>query len=398
MSLSTEQTFFSLPLWRLAFRPFFLLATIFSVVAISWWAVYWWSPFEWQPYGGPIWWHGHEMLFGFVAAIVVGFLLTAVKNWTGVAGINGPLLIALAACWLLGRLLIAFGSHLPVAVVIGGDNLFLPAAAAAMAYPVIKVRQWRNLVFVPILLVLALLNALSHWALFMDRAPLAITALHGAIMLFVLVVTIIGGRVIPLFTANKLGINKSPVNKWLELFSIAPLIVLLVLAVQGFANASQAVMLPLCGVALVAHSWRFSRWGVQHCRHIPLLWSLHLSYAFIPVGLLALLLYSAGYLADQSVALHCFTVGALGSMILAMISRVTLGHTGRAMQLPKWMALAFVLVLVSALLRVIIPTGAPQWSHWGVAGAAVSWVTAYGIFVYYYSPMLLSARADGRPG
>lgn len=386
------------PLWRLAFRPFFLLATIFSIVAMSWWAYFWWSPFDWQPYGGPIWWHGHEMLLGFVAAIVVGFLLTAVQNWTAVPGIKGWPLIMLVLSWLLGRLLIAFGAALPAMIVAVADGLFLVAAAVAMAYPVIRAKQWRNLIFVPILLALAILNSYSHWALQMDRPLQASAALHAVIMVFTLVVTIISGRIIPFFTANKLGIKKPDPNKWLEFFSIAPLAILVVVAAFGFNTIPLGLMICLCTVAIVAHSWRFSRWGIQHCWGVPLLWSLQLSYVFIPLGLLALLLNSVGYLDNQSAALHCFTVGALASMILAMISRVTLGHTGRAMQPPKFMVLGFVLILLSALLRVIIPGWFPQWSHWGIAAAAIAWLIAYGLFVYYYAPMLWSARVDDRPG
>ena len=143
------------PIWRLAFRPLFLGGTLFSVIAMAWWTHFWLQPLNWQPHGGPIWWHGHEMQFGFGAAIVVGFLLTAVATWTGVTGLRGKPLVALALTWLLGRLLLAFGMGFPAWLIAVVDVAYPVLASIAMAYPVIKVKQWRNIMFVPILLILA---------------------------------------------------------------------------------------------------------------------------------------------------------------------------------------------------------------------------------------------------
>lgn len=387
-----------LPVWQLAFRPLFLAGTIFSLLAIAWWAYFWWSPFLWQPYGNPVWWHGHEMLFGFVAAIVLGFLLTAIQNWTGVPGISGWPLIALFLSWLLGRLLIAFGAGLPEVIVMIGDSLFLLGGLIAVARPIFMVRQWRNLVFVPVLLLLLIFNLISHRALLLDKPLQATAALHGAIMLFTLVVTIIGGRVIPFFTANRLGLKKPEIKLWLELVCIGSIVIMVAMAVLGFQNVPALLMAVFCILAALAHGWRFCLWQFWRCWQIPLLWSLHLSYLFIPLGLLMLALSSVGYLDSRSAGLHCFTVGAMGSMILAMISRVTLGHTGRPLQPPRAMTLAFVLILVAAIIRVVVPGWLPQWGQWGFALASVAWLISYGLFVFFYGPMLYSVRADGRPG
>ena len=173
---------------------------------------------------------------------------------------------------------------------------------------------------------------------------------------------------------------------------------MLTTAVIGFSRFSSGFIVPLCLLAALAHGWRVSRGGVQHCWRIPLLWSLHFSYLFLPVGLLVLALNRLGYWDDFSTALHCFTVGVIGSMILAMISRVTLGHTGRPLKAPKWIALAFVLILFSAVVRVIVPAWLPQWSQAGILVASIAWILAYGIFILQYGPMLLSARVDGRHG
>jgi uncharacterized protein involved in response to NO len=157
-------------------------------------------------------------------------------------------------------------------------------------------------------------------------------------------------------------------------------------------------MVVLCLIGALANGWRFLRWGVQYSWGVPLLWSLHLAYAFVPLGLLALALYSAGHLASASTALHCFTAGAIGGMILAMISRVTLGHTGRPLQPPRAMVPAYIFILSGAVLRVVVPAAWPEYTPWGIALAGVFWVLAYGIFLIYYGPMLLAPRADGRPG
>lgn len=386
------------PLLRLAFRPLFLGGTLFSILAIGWWAYYWVAPFDWQPYGGPIWWHGHEMLFGFGAAIVVGFLLTAVQSWTGVPGVKGNKLAVLAGAWLLGRLLVAFGTSLPGWAVAVGDLSFLVLSAVAMAYPVLKAKQWRNLMFVPILLVLMILNAVSHWGALTGRPLIAVQALHGAILLIALVISIIGGRVIPFFTANASSYTRLPNIGWLDGISIGSIIALVIIAFIGFSAVPAPLLAVLSLTAAVFNSWRFLRWGMTHTFKTPLLWSLHLSYLFIPVGMVALFLFSMGWLSNISIALHCFTVGAMGGMILSMISRVTLGHTGRKLQPPQLMTLGYILILAAAVMRVLLPGLFPAFTQWGILGAGVLWAAAYGIYLFYYGAMLVTPRVDGRPG
>lgn len=386
------------PFLRLAFRPFFLCGTLFSLLAIAWWSWYWLNPSSWMPYGGPIWWHGHEMIFGFAAAIVVGFLLTAVQTWTGVVGLRGTPLAILLTFWLAGRLVLFFGANLPLQLPVLIDSLFLFSAALAMAYPVLRVRQWRNLMFVPILFALGLLNLMSHWGVLSEQPLLATKALHGGVMLITLVVAIIGGRVMPMFTANGTGTAKVAPIKWLELSSLFSLLAVAALAFSGYDLLPQGALVGLLAFSAVANGWRFGRWGFWRCWRLPLLWSLHFSFAFIPLGLIALALHHAGLLASGSAALHCFAVGAIGGMILAMISRVSLGHTGRLLEPPALMSAAFALILLSALVRVVLPALVPTYMNWGIALAGFSWVAAYGIFLVCYTPFLLAPRLDGRPG
>ena len=399
LNLDDNRVALNIPtLLRLAFRPLFLGASLFSVMAMGWWTYFWLNPTAWNPYGGPIWWHGHEMLFGFGSAIVVGFLLTAVGAWTGVTGLRGKPLGGLVSCWLLGRLLLAFGPTLPPWILLGADVSFLVFAAAAMAYPVVKVKQWRNLMFAPMLLLLALLNGFSHWGVLTQQPDLATRALHGAIMLIVLIITVVGGRVIPFFTAAATGSQRHAPLKWLEVFGAGTIIALVVLAFVGFSNVPPMFMAILCLSAALINGWRFLRWGIQYSWSVPLLWSLHLGYAFVPVGLVALALYSVGFLPSVSIALHCFTAGAIGGMILAMISRVTLGHTGRQLKPPRAIVPAFIFVLLGATMRVVVPALWPEYAQWAIGVAGVLWVLAYGIFCALYGPMLLKPRVDGQPG
>ncbi|MBL4705803.1 MAG: NnrS family protein [Flavobacteriales bacterium] len=387
-----------LPILRLAFRPLFLGGTLFSVIAIAWWIHFWLKPTQWMPYGGPIWWHGHEMLFGFGVAIVTGFLLTAVKTWTGVAGLRGKLLGAFVSIWLLGRILISFGNGLDGWIIASVDVAYLIFAAIAMAYPVVKVKQWRNLMFVPILLILASLNATSHWAVLSNDPLLATKTLHATIILFTLIIAILGGRVIPALTANGTGKPKLPAINLLEITSIVSILFLVAIALIGFNQVDSKFLLNVSIIAAAANGLRFLRWGIQHTWTIPLLWSLHLSFIFIPSGFILLALYAAGLMDNLSAALHSFTVGAIGGMILAMISRVTLGHTGRPLKPHSLISVAYIFILLSAVVRVALPAWMPEMYSLSIGLAGVLWILAYAVYLFFYTPMLVTTRADGRPG
>ena len=267
-----------------------------------------------------------------------------------------------------------------------------------MAYPVIKVRQWRNLMFVPILLILASLNATSHWAVQSNDMLLATKTLHATIILLTLIIAILGGRVIPAFTANGTGKPKLAPIKLLEVPSIVSILLMLIIALIGFDQVEPKIVLTLSTIAAVANGLRFLRWGIQHTWSIPLLWSLHLSFVFVPLGFVLLALFAAGLMDNVSAALHSFTVGAIGGMILAMISRVTLGHTGRPLKPHKLVSVAYTFILLSAAVRVVLPAWLPEMYNLSIGLAGVLWILAYAIYLIFYSSMLVSTRADGRPG
>ncbi|MCP4078596.1 MAG: NnrS family protein [Gammaproteobacteria bacterium] len=384
--------------FRLAFRPLFLGGTLFAVLAISWWIYFWIKPGNWMPHGGPLWWHSHEMLFGFGAAIAAGFLLTAVASWTGVSGIRGKPLAVLVFSWFLARLLLAFDFGLADWIIAMVDVSFLLFVSIAMAYPIIKVKQWRNLMFIPILLALTGFNAISHWAVLNNQYSLTFQYLHATIMLFTLLIAVLGGRVIPAFTANTTGCIKALPVKWIETASIISLLLMVVFAFIGYALVPSILLFVVSSTAAIVNFVRFSRWGIQHTQSIPLLWSLHLSYIFIPIGFVLLALHGIGLIDNVSAALHCFTIGSIGGMILAMISRISLGHTGRPLKINSLISVAYVAVLLAALIRVMIPLWLPEFYSLGIGVSGGLWILAFSIYLYFYAPMLVKPRVDGQPG
>ena len=383
------------PLFRLGFRPFFLLGALFSCLAMLGWLGQLNNWFALPGIGNPIWWHAHEMLFGFGAAIVAGFLLTAVQNWTAHPGVRSWPLALIVGLWVLPRCLLPW---------LGEDNLilmaldlaWLPLCAWFLAKPVIMTRQWRNLFFVPLLLILTLLNGAS-W-LWRDEWSAVEHLLITTVLLFTTLIAVMGGRVIPFFTARGTGQEKAPPSPWLERGALASLWLILLLWLLPDSWTNSLYMVPLYIVAAGLHLGRQMRWRPGTTLAQPLLWSLHLAYLFIPLGLLALAAHAAGLPLSLSLASHLLSAGCMGTMILGMIARVSLGHSGRALHVGRRITLAFALVILSAFMRVLLPLYWPSLTLTGWNLSGWSWIAAYGLFVWVYTPILTRPRADGRPG
>lgn len=385
-----------LPLFRLGFRPFFLLGALFSTLSMLGWIGQLNGWLSMPGIGNPVWWHAHEMLFGFGAAIVAGFLLTAVQNWTAHPGVRSWPLALVVSLWALPRLLLPWLGEENTLLMMA-DLSWLPLCAWFLAKPIIITRQWRNLFFVPLLLVLTLLNGTSwiwhgEWA---TLEHLFITT----VLLFTTLIAVMGGRVIPFFTARATGLDKAVPLVWLERGALASLWSLLLIWLL-FPNqwTTSVYMMPLYIVAASLHLWRQLRWRLPTTMGHPLLWSLHLAYLFIPLGLLALAAQAAGMSISLSLASHLLSAGCLGTMILGMIARVSLGHSGRALQVGRHIRSAFVLIIAAALLRVLVPLLWPAYTLHGWNLSGLAWSLAYGLFVWVYAPILTSPRADGRPG
>lgn len=387
------------PLLRQAFRPMFLLGASFSAIAMLLWILALAGTISLPVYGNVLVWHSHEMIFGFVAAIVVGFLLTAVQNWTGLRATHGRALGILTVVWVLGRLAFLMGAYLPVWLVVAVDLLFLPLAAILLAIPLIQVKQQRNLFFVPVLFLLTFCNALMHYGLLENRFDLQQLGSQNAVWLVTLLMTIVGGRVLPMFTANGTMTAKAQPIVWLDRIGLGSLWLIFVLNITLFsAQLPNGVMAAIYGISAVALAIRCLRWRIWITWRVPLLWSLHIAYLFIPLGLALFALRELGFNISNSVAIHALTAGAMGNMILAMIARVSLGHSGRPLQPKAIMSVAFLLVVTAALTRVVLTWLLPEFSLPWYAMSAGAWILAYAIYVVVYLPILTTPRPDGRPG
>ena len=248
------------------------------------------------------------------------------------------------------------------------------------------------------LLMLAIVNAASHWGVMTDDYRLAMASIHGAVMVVTLMIVIIGGRVVPFFTANGLGVKKVESILVLDSVSIISVLVLIISFFMGFSDLSPVFLAAVSLVAAISNGLRFARWQFWLCTKVPLLWSLHFSFAFVPLGFLALFLHFIGLIPTISIAIHALTVGAIGGMILSMISRVSLGHMGRPLKTKKVMNVAFGLILLAALVRVLVPWLFPLFMNAGIVVAGLLWVLAFGVFCVVYGLDFWRPRPDGRPG
>ena len=396
------------PLFRLAFRPFFLGGALFSLAALALWGVFWVTGLEWVPYGGWIWWHAHEMLFGFVVAIIVGFLLTAVQTWTGQESIASWPLAGLFGLWLAPRFLLLYPVTGIEALLPWLDLAFIPAAAWVLGRLVWRVRQLHNLFFVPVLLLLTYTNAQMHWAITSGDGALARAASHSAIFLLVFVMVLMGGRVIPFFTASGTNTKRATPNPAIEALSLGSAGLLALLQVSGVLPYLPGLLIAsLFLLAGVVHLLRLLRWRPWITHSEPLLWSLHLAYLFIVLGFfLAALRYAgltlelfSGFANQYATILHSFTLGGTGLLILAMMSRVSLGHTGRPLAVSIWITLGFLCLIAAYVSRVWLPLLLPGTSHYmSYLLSIFLWLLGYGLFVMIYLPILSRPRADGRPG
>ena len=398
-----EQEQKKLPIFRLAFRPFFLFGSLFSIIALLLWALFLHDPalfsinpqLYWQPYGGWLWWHGHEMLFGFSTAIIIGFLLTAIQNWSGIPGLSGWPLAILFGIWLLGRLLMLF-PIIPAVMIALIDTLFIPLSAFILSRPIIAAKLWRNLMFIPLLLLLAWTNGHNHYRLIGGDA-LSLPNTQATILLITLIIVIMGGRVIPFFTANATSTPKPQAIFILEVLSIGALGLAMLFTLITAQLSADPILGALFLVAAVSNAIRVGRWQTMLTLDNPLLWSLHLSYVLIILSLGLFSAYHFGLEIPLSAPLHGLTIGGIGMMILAMISRVSLGHTGRTLQVGSLITLGYVALALSAIARVIAPLLSSHPSTLYVISAAC-WMFGYLAFVIIYWPVLTKPRADGRPG
>lgn len=383
----------------LAFRPFFWLGSMFFLVALSVWWLFWHGQLVLMPYGGMLWWHQHEMLFGFVAAIIAGFLLTSVQNWTGLPSLVGLRLWALVFIWALARLFLAYPMGLPVLFIIFIDALFLPLVAVFIASLVIKTKRWRNVIITPVLLLLAFANVSMHIGSLHNNNELVVQSAFFAVWLIVCLILLIGGRVIPFFVSRGLGRPQvaAPKNRESLVFvSAAALCLLQFLRVLDFSVPAVVFVTPLISLSIL-NVWRLATWELQHCWREPLLWGLQLSYAFVIIGS-AMWILSEFAILPVDLALHALTVGAMMTIIFAMIARVGLGHTGRRIRALPGIGIAIGLLLLAGLLRSVLLIFLPEAALWAYRTSLLLAIVSYTLFIVHYTKILWTPRPDGKAG
>lgn len=387
----------SSPVWSLAFRPFFILASLSSVLSLFLWLIYLNSGelITDQQILPPVLWHIHEMFFAFTLTIAIGFLLTAVQTWTGLKSLQGYSLLGLSLIWIAIRcLLLLDKSQLPwlLEVIMFLQVVWWAVVLFSFARLLFKAKSQRNFIFIPLLIALMILQlSFLYWS--QEELALVKHLARSAVLVFSIIVGIIAGRVIPMFTRNALAADvkqKIKLTAWLD-----GMILIFSLLGSGNFLFSYFYSLPLnpawaLFVVGVLHLARLSQWRSIYTLNNPLLWSLHLAYLCLASGLIliALSFYSAQVL--MSDAFHLVTVGVFGGMILAMMVRVSLGHTGRPLQVNNWLVVAFLLIFIAVILRVLLAILVQPLSAWN--SSALLWIAAYSIFLRFYIPVLTSSR------
>lgn len=378
------------------FRPAFLAAGLAAFVLVPIWAaVYVYGmtlPCPWPP----TLWHAHEMVFGFIGAAIAGFLLTAVPNWTGQRGVAGAPLAALFAVWAAARLAVATAAWWPAGVVAALDLAFFPLLATFIATPLLRAGN-RNWPLPLVLVALTICDAVFHYELHRRDAAAAMHAILVAIDLALLLVTVIGGRIVPAFTTGALRREGVTMRAFpgigpAAIAAMAAVVVVDALDPGGRAAAATAA------VAALLQAVRLAQWRSGRTLSKPLVWVLHLGYAWLPLGLALKCAALLGGYAIAAFWLHALTVGALATMILGVSTRAALGHSGRPLELDPRTVIAYALLLLAGLVRVFGFALLGLVYPIVILIAAFLWTAAFALFLSVYVPILVSPRADGRPG
>lgn len=382
--------------FALGFRPFYLLASLYAPVSLCLWVLVWSGKLDMEPMLPGSLWHAHEMLFGFVMAIVAGFLLTAVRVWTGRPTPGGWVLGGIVATWCAARCLMYVG---PAELAATANIGFLLMCASGIARPIILARNWRNL-FAPVLLLLFALVDSLFFAFGADLAvgldPAGVPVLAADLLAFL--VALVGGRVIPFFTASALPSVKPHRDPLLEKLSLGLLLGIAVLdaAILFSAQVSEILVASLLAAA-ICHTVRLIMWRPLATKATPLLWILMLSYGWLPIALILRVGADFGLL-DPALAYHALFSGLVSGLIIGMITRTARGHTGQPLVAGRTDVIMFILAQVAAIVRVFMPMLFPGLLPELMYGAATLWAGAFLLYAVAYGPWLTRPRPDGKPG
>lgn len=372
---------------RGGFRPFFFLGATWAVIALALWMLAFSGSLDLPSKFEPMIWHRHEMLFGFVGAVIAGFLLTAIPNWTGRLPIAGWPLAGLVGLWAAARLSVLFSAWTGMAAAAITDVGFY-CVLAGLAAREIRASKNRNLPVVAMVFLLGVANAADH-AGAAGLLPDADVGIRAAISLVVMLISLIGGRIIPSFTRNwmaKQGIRLRLPTQPTRL-DLAVLVTTAAALLTWTASPDSSLAGGLLIAAGCAQALRLSRWGGLSSVREPLVLILHVGYLWAPVGLLLLGASILGTSVPRSAAIHALTAGAMPTMILAVMTRAILGHTGRQLAANLPTVFIYALVTLGAALRVAAPFGILDYSV-GMELASVAWAGAFVLFLATYGPIL----------
>lgn len=387
----------SVPILNLGFRPFFAGAALFSLLSmLAWTAMYVFGRLAEASALPQVIWHAHEMIYGYSMAVIAGFLLTAVRNWTGVPTITGTPLLLLFLLWLTGRILLAGGNSDLLQAAALSDALFGAGLIIAILVPIVRVRQWSQLGIVSKIMLLIASNMVFYAGALGLLGDGIRIGLYSGIYLVLALIFVMGRRVIPFFIEKGVGYPVQIRNRtWID---IASLVLFLGFWIADILQPDTPLVAGLSLALLVLHTIRLFDWHTPGIWRRPLLWVLYLGYAWLGAGFA---LKAAVPVLDISPlpALHAFAYGGIGMITLGMMSRVTLGHTGRnVFEPPAILFPMFTVLFAGAVFRVVLPLFDPDRYVIWVGISQVLWIAAFGIFLAVHLPMLARPRADGQPG
>lgn len=380
-----------MPWLRLAFRPFYLGAALLAALIVPLWIAAFLGAVSWLPTPPTVLWHAHEMLFGFAIAVIVGFLMTAGKTWTGLATPRGPALGFLFLLWLSARVASLLAPYAVFAVL---DLALLPIVGLIFLRLLIRSRNWRNVPLALILLLLTLVNLTFHLSAngLVELAPMR--SLYAALGFIVIIECVMAGRVVPFFTTSALPNLKIVTLPWLDRVALAATALGMVLWVTEWHTGLATATLALAFALNLVRQWR---WHPLATLGRPILWILHAARLWLILGLGLLALAQLG-LMPASLGVHALGVGATGGLIIGMMTRTARGHTGRPLTADAPELAAYVLVMIAALLRVLLPMLAPSLYSYALLASASAWSAAFLIYLWQYTPWLVSARPDNKDG
>jgi uncharacterized protein involved in response to NO len=384
-----------------AFRPFFLFAFVYAFVAMSAWLT--WiglhaigaQVLEMSISLPPFQWHAHEMLFGYSIAVITGFFLTAVPNWTDTRPVQGPTLVALASAWVVGRLAIWFSAYLPDLLVAGLDLLLIPMLLGLVLKALKSRWSKRNFIFVPILLTLFAGNLLVHLeqlGITEDTMSMGHTL---ALNVVLILIAIIGGRVIPAFTTNALRrLGEEELPQPYALFDVLSVVSIILIAIGDLLGLDDTLRGSLAVFAVVVNTLRMTKWQTAKTFNQPIVWIIHLGYAWLIIGMALKATALFGASLSEITAMHALTVGTVGSMTVGIMTRAALGHTGRLIHASPMIVAAYVMISLAALVRIIGPSMLPELYNEAMLLSGLLWVVLFAGLSWVFWPVLTRPRIN----